>query len=625
MGVKILVGDVFARLAEIEDESVDIIVTSPPYWGLRDYGVEGQLGLEPTLGEHLDTIVAVFRELWRVLKPWGTCWLNYGDCYATSPNGRSAADTKAAGEDDRTFRDKPFSTVGPIYSHTHDPPPGRRGGGNNPSGAIYEVQPDSRQAARRGRSGNLGNGGVNGSSLPKGRIVAARYDPNSSQVPQTKSHQGSAQIAGRIVAGGILKPKDLCMVPNRLAIALQEDGWWVRSEIVWGKLNPMPESITDRPATAHEKIWLLTKSGETTIYRARDTGAWSFAPDLTERLPDPTEKDPDRTVNRWRACDYFYDAERVRVAAASSSLGRWTDDIEAQAGSDRAHGGTKTMKAVGGPHTAAGRFRAPKPGGWAAGEGRHDTRAHNTEAGKAEAIAASAAAVGASSGRRMDGFNERWRETGGARRNSFALTTKDSAGEHGQKPQFREDREPVSYEGSRNLRNYEPAPLEVWPIASEPFKEAHFATFPTELARRCIAAGCPEGYCAKCGEPWSMRWASSYVNPGNRTTNGPRSTERRAESPGFDQRLERAVEPAGFGPSCDCGAEMRAAVCLDPFGGSGTVGLVADRLMRDAMLIELNEAYAELARKRISAESGIFADVTMDRRETSDGDQEQAG
>lgn len=148
----------------------DSAVTSPPYWGLRDYGVAGQIGLEPTLAEHLEVMVDVFREVWRVLKPHGTLWLNYGDCYATTPNGRAAADVTG---DDRAFRDKPFSTI-----------------------------------------------------------------------------------------GGVLKPKDLCMIPNRLAIALQEDGWWVRSEIIWHKPNPMPESVYDRPTSAHEKIWLLTKGEE---------------------------------------------------------------------------------------------------------------------------------------------------------------------------------------------------------------------------------------------------------------------------------------------------------------------------------------------------------------------------
>lgn len=222
MTISVLIGDVREKLRTLPADSFDCVVTSPPYWGLRDYGVAGQIGLEPTMQEHIAVMVDVFREVRRVLKPTGTLWLNYGDCYATSPNGRSAADTKAAGNDDRTFRDKPFSTV-----------------------------------------------------------------------------------------GGTLKAKDLCMIPNRLAIALQDDGWWVRSEIVWAKPNPMPESIKDRPATAHEKIFLLAKSPR-----------------------------------------YFYEADEVRQGAAESSVQRWAQDIESQEGSHRANGGTKSngpMKAVGGP------------------------------------------------------------------------------------------------------------------------------------------------------------------------------------------------------------------------------------------------------------------------------------
>ncbi len=321
------------HLRQMPDESVHCVVTSPPYWGLRDYGVIGQLGLEPTLGEHLEVMVSVFNEVRRVLRSDGTCWINYGDCYATSPNGRSAADTKAAGNDDRTFRDKPFSTIGPIFPPTSDDPfrrdTGRRGGGQNSSPGL--------------------------------------------------------------------KPKDLCMVPNRLAIALQDDGWWIRSEIIWHKNNPMPESITDRPATSHEKMWLLSKSAK-----------------------------------------YFYDAEAVRLPAAPSSIKRWQGDIENQTGSTRAHGGKRTgnMKAVG-----------------------------------------------------------------------------------------------------RNLRN-------VWTIATKPYSEAHFATFPPALIEPCIKAGCPEG-----------------------------------------------------------------GIVLDPFGGAGTTGLVADRLKRDAILIELNPEYCELARKRISEDAGMFGDV----------------
>ena len=172
MTVTILQGDVRAVLATLPADHFDCCVTSPPYFGLRDYGVEGQIGLEPTLSGYLETMVGVCREVHRVLKPEGTFWLNIGDSYA----------------------------------------------------------------ANRGY-----------------------------QVEQTKGgpKHGPAQAAGGRTAKASdhgLKPKDLMMVPNRLAILLQEDGWYVRSEIIWNKPNPMPESVTDRPTSAHEKVWLLTKS-----------------------------------------------------------------------------------------------------------------------------------------------------------------------------------------------------------------------------------------------------------------------------------------------------------------------------------------------------------------------------
>jgi DNA modification methylase len=314
------VGDCVAIMAAMEPNSVECVVTSPPYWGLRDYGVDGQHGLEPTLAEHLEIMVAVFEGVKRILKPTGTLWVNYGDCYATTPNGRSAADTKAAGNDDRTFRDKPFSTI-----------------------------------------------------------------------------------------QGALKAKDLCMVPNRFAIALQEAGWWVRSEIVWAKPNPMPESIRDRPASSHEKIFLLSKSAR-----------------------------------------YFYDPQAVRQNRAQDE--------------------------------DANTFRG---GSYVGGEPGPRAVTGNKIIGKQDMTAASAAAAGASSGRRMAGFNERWdakeKSRGHAKvhegfRDKWDLMTKDEQQASG-----------------RNLRNYEPAPVDVWPIATQPFSEAHFATFPPELAERCILAGCPKG------------------------------------------------------------------------------------------------------------------------------------
>ncbi|MFG1255894.1 site-specific DNA-methyltransferase [Xanthobacter flavus] len=345
-------GDVRAMLAQMPPDSVDCVVTSPPYWGLRDYGVEGQIGLEATLGEHLAVMVEVFALVRRVLKPTGTLWINYGDCYATAPNGRSAADTKAAGTDDRTFRDKPFSTVGPV-------------------------------------------------------------------------------------AGGYLKPKDLCMVPNRLAIALQDDGWWVRSEIVWGKTNPMPDSSgAYRPSTAHEKIFLLTKSDDGEVYRARDTGEISFFPDLSERCPLVT--DPSREAARWSRIGAYYDAEAVRQGSWDGSSQKMPDGWDTSAGGH-------------------GKFHR---------NGREAGKRNDKQSGHS---------------RRHDGFNERW-EAAETRR---GLTPRHEGG--------------INHTGladlgrgeGRFLRNYEPAPPVVWPMATKAFSDAHFATFPPELAARCIAAGCP--------------------------------------------------------------------------------------------------------------------------------------
>lgn len=213
----------------LADNSVHCVISSFPYWGLRDYGLpptiwggrvdcrhewamqrynpnphgdngqdgsglqggkstqaqtrmgemesafcvhcgawRGCFGLEPSIALHVQNAVAVCREIKRVLRPDGIFWLNYGDSYATSRNGRSAADTKAAGNDDRTFRDKPFS--------------------------ITE-----------------------------------------------------------------LPAKNLCGIPWRVALALQDDGWILRSDIIWSKKNPMPESVTDRPTKSHEYIFMLAK------------------------------------------------------------------------------------------------------------------------------------------------------------------------------------------------------------------------------------------------------------------------------------------------------------------------------------------------------------------------------
>lgn len=169
---RIIHGDALETLRILPSNLVDCIITSPPYFALRNYGVDGQIGLESSPDLYIENILAVFAELKRVLKPAGTAWLNLGDSYVSARSRRTGTTQRISGGKYR--------------------------------GEVLENRPD------------------------------------------IKGHP-------------VLKNKDLALVPQRIAIALQEQGWYVRSDIIWAKPNPMPESVKDRPTKSHEYIFMLTK------------------------------------------------------------------------------------------------------------------------------------------------------------------------------------------------------------------------------------------------------------------------------------------------------------------------------------------------------------------------------
>ena len=177
-----------ARHLPFADGSVQCCVTSPPYWGLRDYGVSGQLGLESSPDAYVQNMVRVFREVRRVLRDDGTCWLNLGDSYA----------------------------------------------GSGPSGASYQSETTKRRAGK--------------------------VQDGSFRISKTLSERGLSYRDKKPVPPAGLKSKDLVGIPWRVAFALQADGWYLRSDIIWSKPNPMPESVTDRPTKAHEYLFLLSKN-----------------------------------------------------------------------------------------------------------------------------------------------------------------------------------------------------------------------------------------------------------------------------------------------------------------------------------------------------------------------------
>ena len=281
----------------LADDSVQCIVTSPPYWGLRKYaGDQGAkpFGLEPSINLYIAHTVEILRECRRVLRPDGVLFWNIGDSYASG------------------------------------------------KGTCYNP-----------------GGGFNSLSGHGARKEAQAY-------PLNRGNKSTLSVEG-------LKPKDLCLIPARVALGAQADGWWVRSDIIWAKPNPMPESVTDRPTNSYEHILMLTKS---------------------ER--------------------YFWNADALSMPASESSLLRLRQpNLDLQAGSDRVPGKTNgPMKACFG------------------GRNKH-------------------------------------------------------AGYENRKHSVRED-EGNYIEKGVNVRD-------VWVFSPQPYKEAHFATFPEELPRRCILAASKPG------------------------------------------------------------------------------------------------------------------------------------
>lgn len=238
-GYHIYQGDALETLRTMPDQSVHCCVTSPPYWGLRDYGVSGQLGLEASPEEYIDRMVQVFREVRRVLRDDGTLWLNIGDSYAGSRASHEGFGT---------------STL--------------QGSGHN------QRQSNSAARSRRGKDCD-----------PK-RGSAAVGQPYRAACSSRRRDHVSIPRSDYVVEG--IKPKDLVGIPWMLAFALRADGWYLRQDIVWHKPNPMPESVTDRCTKAHEYVFLLSKS--TKYYYNQDAILEPVSPRTHARLSQDVEK-----------------------------------------------------------------------------------------------------------------------------------------------------------------------------------------------------------------------------------------------------------------------------------------------------------------------------------------------
>lgn len=459
-------GHAITRLRGMDAESIHCFVTSPPYWGLRDYKTDkvmfdavefvpmvsmpavsfpqwyGHLGMEPCPLMYVGHIVQVFSEAKRVLRKDGTLWLNLGDSYA--------------------------------------------GGGNGGGGSFAQ---DGIRAAKPGTDKNV-----------------------------------PARMGNRGCAGG-LKTKDRVGIPWMVALALQADGWYLRCDIIWSKPNPMPGSQKDRPTTAHEYIFLLTRSKHYFYDH--------------EAIKEPVTCPPEASRNRWDTKTHLIPGQKPQKRE-SRAKGK--------------HGSTLT----GSPY------------------GRHflgdaipeNERRHEDDKQSGHS-------------RVHKGFNDRWDEN-------------EAAG---------------IFNATRNKRS-------VWTIATSPYQEAHFATFPPEIPRTAILAGTSnKGACAKCGAPWirivkngepnlahQQACGGGLAGEYNGTATKDFEAHKAQDASATKARILKGLvekKTTGWKPTCKCRCkEVVPCKVGDMFGGSGTTCEAALNLGRSAMMIELAAHYIPLARKR---------------------------
>lgn len=688
MVVRILTGDCRSVLPTLPDASVQCVVTSPPYFGLRDYGtasweggdsacdhkaaarqgatgdrvdrqshtldgnvdfyrdtcgkcgarrIDQQIGLEASVEDYVAEMVRVFREVRRVLRDDGTLWLNLGDSYS----------------------------------------------GSGPSGASYQSETTKRRAEMN--------------------------TDGTFRISKTLGARGLTYAEKKPVPTPGLKPKDLIGIPWRVAFALQADGWYLRSDIIWSKPNPMPESVKGSHYFRHrvtiaeyENLSGLRYTGErgdqdwtgdVSSVSARE-GAYGEASISAEREGQGDRTGAGTTTGRERET-----AAVLRVSAGSGEPCKVPPDREGSAGSqgtaaaslpDREGPRRKSEAVCHAPLTQAGSRGnghgaglARDPGSsqasllllWEADAQDDPGPCDSSEQGRAQLTGECGASLSEvqlletrqdyssllvdcpgcpkcsphggyilsmSAGRPTKAHEYLFLLTkspsyfydsesiaeasvsgvagmqGGYAPPGQAAHSRSRDGSASGKHALKQDALGIRRYAGFNARWEATEPTatrnarSVWTIATAPYKESHFATFPPDLAERCIKAGTSEkGACAACGAPWVRQASVTYENPGNRSTNGPRSLENRDITAGFAVRLEKRTETTGWQASCQCDADVSPCVVLDPFAGAGTVSLVAERLGRDSIGIELNPAYVELAAERIRRDCPMFATVEV--------------
>jgi len=454
----------------IGPNSIHCVMTSPPYWGMREYhgdqtrGRFPNLGFEPSLPEHLSRMVELGRQIRRVLRPDGVWYLNYGDGYATQRNGRPAVDVMEI--DGRTFRDKPFST-------------------------------------------NI--------ALPDGNLL---------------------------------------LLPHRVAIAIQEDGWILRNDLPWFKRNAFPETIMgrrfQRPACG-----CVTERREALIKAARDRGIRSRPKIYGEGFDKPGDVAPDPDCphchGTGRAGDHTLYRGSFRHSRCHEYVFVFTPEMHYWGDQEvvRKPYAAKTLTVTTVPNKGTG----------------------------------------------TESRGERFAAWYGARRlNPGGANPKSVIIEEGEEVTFLDwlaDRFEIDLPAeAQAFTDASSNPESVLDIATRPYHGRHFATYVTDLIEPLILAACPRWCCPICGTGWSpvierpdmgerpLRGTSKMLQSEKKRQNWGR----RPQSAGRAWQKWRQENPdvvTGYRPSCEHPHSLEETVpgiVLDPFIGSGTTGLAAENL-----------------------------------------------
>lgn len=424
-------------------------ITSPPYWGLRTYsGEQGDepLGLEKEFNRYIDRLVAVFREVHRVLRPDGVLWLNLGDCYTGGGRGGQSAEKRS----------------------------------NN-------WQPEYRR--------------VNAKNYPQGSLM---------------------------------------LIPHRVAIALQDDGWIVRNDLIWFKRNPMPENISG---------WHWHR------HRLKDENdEWYDCPGCEKCLHTNSLFPPLYVLRKssWRhtraheyifplvkKMGYYCNQEAVREGLAEATVER---NLYPHRGSKNVKGDYKISR-----NREPGEFGSPS------GRNPRSVLGGNTPA--------------------LEAFHYWLMENYG-----FNLD-----------------------EAIELFKHEATNPDSVLDVPTAPYRGAHYATFPPKLIAPLIRASVPRRCCPACGQAWAavvektgrirIREGSNIsgataIEAGLGKTLGPSSI--------FHTGEKDSISVTDYRPTCECGyEEHEPGIVLDIFGGSGTTGMVAKQLMRQWVVMDISRPYLD--------------------------------